>query len=134
MKICSISGLSRACYPKGIVQFMGAGGDCCLELCNFRAKKLSWDELRNFWEEDCQEELCNSRAQLGLRNFWREGWFPSRIVQFLEGAAQPTTDNKSRKWLVKGVEQDFMYKLTRLYETDEDDVIDSVRNAAKDGR
>lgn len=34
---------------------------------------------------------------MGFLNLWREGWFPSRVAQFLEGVAQPATDTKSRK-------------------------------------
>ena len=71
-------------------------------------------------------------VQLGLCNLWREGWLPSRIVQFLDESAQPTTDTKSGRQLVKWVEQNCMQRLTRLYETTEDDVLDSARHAVED--
>jgi len=37
-----------------------------------------------------------------LSNFWREGWFPSRIVQLLEGVAQPTARPSLKKQLMRG--------------------------------
>ena len=94
---------------------------------------MSWDELCNFLEEDCQEELHNFGAQLGFRNLWREGWFPYRIVQFPEGAAHPVTNIKSKKEFVKEVEQTCMHRLTRLYETAEAYVLDYARHVAEDG-
>ena len=55
-------------------------------------------------------------------------------MQVLEGVAQPTTDTKSGKQSVKEVGQNFMHRLTRLYETIEFDVVDSARHATEDGR
>ncbi len=76
------------------MQFLRGTGDYLLGLRNLWAKQLSWDELRNFLEEYYQEKLHNFGAQLGLHNFWREFWFPSRIAQFPEGPAQPPTHTK----------------------------------------
>jgi len=45
------------------------------------------------------------------QNFWREGWFPSRIVQFLEGATQLAARMSLEKQPVRGIQQALMHRL-----------------------
>lgn len=63
-------------------------------------------------------------------NFWREGWFPSRIAQFLGGTAQPPAGPSPGDQLVKGMHRAVTNRLPFCKENNEACVLDEARHVA----
>jgi len=67
-------------------------------------------------------------CQTELRNFWREGWFPSRIAQFLEGVTQPVVGSSLVKQPVRGMQQALMDRFSFCKKITEACVLDKKRH------
>jgi len=81
--------------------------------------------FRQFWSP--------AGYQIELHSFWSEGWFPSRIVQFLGGVAQLVAGPSPEKQPMRGMQQALMDRPSFGKEIIEACVLDKARHATVKG-